>query len=214
MKVKEGSVVGRLTVLSVVGRNKIGCKLWECLCSCGNKKIIPSSSLNSKLTQSCGCLYNEIKGKQAVKHNKRHTKEYNIWSAMKQRCKNPKTEYFNLYGGRGISVCERWESFKNFYEDMGECPEGMSLDRIDVDGDYEKSNCRWVTNSQQSFNTRKSKNNTSGKTGVLFHKASGKWIAKITKNGEHKHLGVFDSKEDAIRAREKAELDMFGFIKE
>lgn len=83
------------------------------------------------------------------------TKIYKIWTSMKQRCGNPNDKGFKYYGARGILVCDRWKEFKNFYEDMGDIPEGKSLDRIDNNGNYEKDNCRWATHKQQSRNTRR-----------------------------------------------------------
>ena len=93
-----------------------------------------------------------------IPHNKQHnfrgTKEYNIWKAMRQRCLNAKCKDYKYYGARGIKICKRWDIFMNFYEDMGPKPEGLSLDRIDNNGDYEPNNCRWVTQKEQVLNSR------------------------------------------------------------
>lgn len=97
------------------------------------------------------------------KHGMEGTKTYNCWVMMKQRCKNPKCQFYPDYGGRGISYCEEWEKFENFYKDMGDKPKGYSLDRIDVNGNYYKENCRWATNSQQANNKRTSRKITYGK---------------------------------------------------
>lgn len=214
-RVSQGSVVGRLTVIKIVDKAKNGSNIWLCQCCCGNTKEVISSSLNSGLVQSCGCLYNEVSGKQATSHGKTGTKEYIAWTAMKQRCYYEKHDFYANYGGRGIQVCNRWlESFENFYEDMGEAPDGMSLDRVDVDSDYCKENCRWATNSVQGYNTKIKTSNTSGKTGVSFHKSQGKWQAYICVNGEQIYLGSLSSKESAVSARREAEIKYFGFSKE
>lgn len=207
-KVKSGDRVGRLVVLEAVGKSKNGSFIWKCRCDCGKYKEVISSSLNSKLTRSCGCLYDEIKGKQSITHGMIDSREYNTWSSMKQRCYYTRHQYYDRYGGRGIVVCDRWlESFENFYEDMGKCPKGMTLDRINNDGNYEPSNCKWSTQTEQSRNTGISSANKSGYKGVTYHKATGKWIAIIGINGKTKHLGVYEDIADAVKARSDAEKE-------
>lgn len=214
-KVTSNSRVGRLLVLKVVGRSKGGSLLWLCICDCGNTCEAVSSSLNKGLKQSCGCLYNEIKGKQKVTHGRSKTREYNSWMAMKERCYNSKTDYYHLYGGRGITVCEEWKhSFESFYSAMGDCPKGMSLDRIDSNGNYEPGNCRWSTPSVQGFNTRKRISNSSGRTGVTFHSKQGVWHSYITVNYKRIHLGSFRVFEEAVKERELAEIKYYGYNKE
>jgi len=105
-------------------------------------------------SKSCGCLRSETIKKMRTTHGACATKEYKTWCSMKARCSNENAVAYRDYGGRGISVCERWHTFANFVEDMGERPEGCSIDRIDVNGNYEPDNCRWATIKQQSRNKR------------------------------------------------------------
>jgi hypothetical protein len=145
---------GRLVVLEVLPSS-----LAKCLCECGSSKLIRIDRLRSGNTKSCGCLKREMKIKQLRKHGLRHSSEYTSWRGMKNRCYLRSNKFFSHYGGRGIRVCDRWiNSFANFFEDMGRKPTPThSIDRIDVNGDYEPSNCRWATKTEQSRNKRRSK---------------------------------------------------------
>lgn len=127
---------------------------WVFQCKCGKISHLFKHHVKYGKSKSCGCLtdYSQI----SKTHGMRKSSEYTVWSGMKDRCLNPRSISYNNYGGRGIAVCERWLSFKNFYEDMGDRPEGMSIDRIDADGNYEPSNCRWSDAATQSANTSKS----------------------------------------------------------
>ena len=144
-----GKRIGRLTVISYSGPPG----LWNVRCDCGTEKIIRGSSLRSG-TKSCGCLDLETVILRNYKHGasirQYVTPEYRVWAGMIRRCYRKTSKDYSYYGGRGISVCERWESFVAFLEDMGECPPGMSLDRYpNNDGNYEPENCRWSTPKQQ-----------------------------------------------------------------
>lgn len=129
---------------------------WECKCDCGNYKIIRGVALSYKATKSCGCLQTESRKKLFTKHNLVYSKEYKSWSGMKSRCSNPNLPGSEHYYGKGIKVCKRWGDFINFYNDMGPKPSGKhSIDRIDNDGNYEPSNCKWSTMEEQANNTSK-----------------------------------------------------------
>jgi hypothetical protein len=119
-------------------------------CDCGRTNLSNGTDLRGGKINSCGC---GVIGR-GFRHGGRKSSEYQSWCAMKARCENPKTSNFASYGGRGISVCERWKHFPCFLADMGSRPIGLSLDRINNNGNYEPSNCRWATSSQQSSNTR------------------------------------------------------------
>jgi hypothetical protein len=155
-----GQKFGRLTALQRVSK---GSK-WLCSCECGGANTVKASLLLSGNTKSCGCLKRSILGDTSRTHgmaNSRTTgyvnRTYGIWQAMRARCNNPKNSRWNSYGGRGIKVCPRWDSFENFLADMGETPEGLTLERIDVNGNYEPTNCKWATWIEQAQNTRKNK---------------------------------------------------------
>lgn len=124
--------------------------LWECECDCGTKRLVQAPSLKIGSSKSCGCYKDE----RVKTHGKSGTPIYEVWRTMLKRCNSPTSRQYHNYGARGIRVCERWHTFENFYADMGDAPEGKSLDRIDNDGNYEPSNCRWTTQKQQIRNKR------------------------------------------------------------
>lgn len=142
-----------------------------------------------------------------VTHGMTDTSEYHTWQAMKKRCASPKDSAWYLYGARGITVCERWlESFENFLEDMGRKPTlKHSIDRIDNNGNYEPSNCRWANHTQQNFNQRLRKNHPTGVRGVAFNKKHSKYSATLRVNGQHHYLGSYTTISEAAKARKAGE---------
>lgn len=139
-------------------------------------------------------------------HRGSGSKEYTAWIHMKDRCYNITNRQYKDYGGRGITVCERWQSFSNFYEDMGKKPsKELSLERVDNNKGYNPDNCKWATASEQVINTRIRKDNTSGVKGVTYNKLRKTWGASIQRNNESMWLGAHKTKQEAINARERAE---------
>jgi hypothetical protein len=138
---------------------------WLCRCDCGNDKVVFGNHLRSGITKSCGCLSKEIApsrgrkskiGERSLKHGDFGTRLYGIWAAMKRRCQNPNVKYYKDYGGRGIRVCSEWQDYIPFKEwaMSNGYDDGLTLDRIDVDGNYCPDNCRWITMFEQEQNRR------------------------------------------------------------
>jgi hypothetical protein len=144
-----GKKFGRLTVQNqnAIGTSS-GAIRWNCICDCGSKVTVIGSRLINSGTTSCGCYNKEV----VTTHGMSYTKTYLAWENVIQRCTNPKATGYKIYGAKGIRVCNRWsDSFENFLEDMGPKPPGRSmLKRIQTDGDYQKSNCRWIIYNESS----------------------------------------------------------------
>jgi hypothetical protein len=159
-----GNKYGYLTALSLSGKAKNGVTVWECQCDCGNTINARSDLLRAGRIKSCGCFRKTTKQWGNFKHGLSKSRLYEIWSDMKQRCCNPNTRNYNIYGGRGIKICEKWlgeNGFSNFYQwaidngwDESKSRYEQSIDRIDVNGNYEPSNCRFISYQEQANNTR------------------------------------------------------------
>lgn len=211
-KYADGEKFGLLTVIGAAPPRKQN-KFVYCKCDCGNPEPIEVfiGNLGRGHTTSCGCAWLE----NVTKHGLTNTLEYRVRTYMIQRCYNTKHDSYPDYGGRGIYVCDRWlESVENFVADMGKCPEGHTLERIDVNGNYTPENCKWDTLGNQGYNKRIRTNNTSGRTGVYWKEQESAWAAQIGFEGKVIALGSRSSFEEAVKIREEAELKYYGWIKE
>ncbi len=215
----ESERYGRWTVLSEwePAYSKRGWRILRelCVCDCGTFKVVKTAALKNSSSTSCGCYSLERlqSSKGNTKHGQHGTKAYRAWKHMKKRCNNPNTEGYHDYGGRGITYDPRWENFSNFLEDMGHpATHDLSLDRKNTNDNYCKENCRWATKIEQSINKRKYKNNTSGRTGVLYKENLG-WYCEIKINKKLVRRGYFSSKEEAIREREYLEQMHHGRVR-
>jgi hypothetical protein len=149
-----GQVFGKLTVINEAGRSKKMEVLWKCQCICGGFAISDAYNLRKKRITSCGCNRTDAKKHGMARKNGGKPPIYAIWASMIQRCSNSKNVNWKNYGGRGITVCDEWTIFLNFYNDMGDRPINMSLDRIDNSKGYSKANCRWTAIETQARNKR------------------------------------------------------------
>lgn len=160
MKLKDirGNKYSRLFVLEYLGGQD---SLWRCICDCGNPTLASGSDLRRRTIQSCGCLARESsiasgRAKRIHGHclNGKSSREHSSWIAMKKRCNSPGAHAYDLYGGAGVTVCERWMSFVNFLTDMGPRPANTELGRLGDIGNYEPGNCKWMTRKEQYVNRR------------------------------------------------------------
>lgn len=149
---RTGLQYGRWVATRYAGRS-----MWVCTCQCGSTATIASRDLVAGKSTSCGCYRAEIAGDARRTHGRSAARVYTIWCHMRARCLNPAHPRYPLYGGRGITICDRWSSFENFYSDMGDPPAGTSLDRVDNSRGYSPDNCRWATQREQVHNSRSTK---------------------------------------------------------
>jgi hypothetical protein len=189
-----GRRFGHLLVQSFAGTRKVGSqskRFWNCLCICGGTTEVSAGHLTQGNTTSCGCRAGQWK------HGEANTPVYRVWHSMLQRCRNQADPSFKNYGGRGISVCERWTSFISFCADMGPRPEGATLERDDVNGNYEPGNCRWATPIEQANNRRNNRPLTlNGETKTLAQWAR---YAGLTKQALRHRLESGWPLEEALR---------------
>lgn len=189
--------------------------IYNWLCDCGIVVKRSAKNIKTGSTKSCGCYREEIVGHKVGNHNMTGTKEHNTWCSIRNRTNHQHESTRRWYYDKGIKVCKEWlESFENFYNDMGNCPEGYTLDRINPDGDYCKNNCRWASYELQCINKGSFRNNTSGVKGVTFDKKSKKWKAYIYSNYQLIYLGLHENLESAKKAREDAEKIYWAHITE
>jgi hypothetical protein len=174
------------------GLDKHGHHIYLCHCDCGNEKIVALGNLKTGKSTNCGCekLKNQMGNTWSKKHGMSFSREYRSWESMLNRCEKPTDREYPMWGGRGIKVCERWHDFNNFYADMGKRPPNATLDRIDNNGNYEPSNCRWATAKTQANNRRSNTLITfNGKTQTLQQWADETGIYENTISMRINHYG-------------------------
>jgi len=205
---KAGEKYNKLTAMNFVETRK-GRNYWKFKCDCGNETVVQELHAKSGNTTSCGCALTDFLVERNTTHGLSKTKLYKVFHSMKRRCYNPKASNYKRYGGRGIRICDEWlEDYMNFHTwamDNG-YEEGLSIERIDNDGDYEPSNCTWATPTKQARNRR-----PKGKVGVtgISQRKNGQYWARITVKGKTIDLGSYDTLEEATEVRAKAENKYF-----
>ena len=198
---RTGLRYGRLVARERVGSNANKKPLWRCDCDCGNSALVDANRLATGNTQSCGCLLRET----ITKHGGVGKRSYNTWRAMLRRCNNPNDKDYRRYGANGVQVCAEWLDYTKFAADMGEPPDGHTLDRIDPYGNYELGNCRWATVTEQNRNTRQRGDRP---TGVQFR--SGKWYGEITVKKKKYYGKARVLLEEAVEDRRQLETLYWG----
>lgn len=211
-----GKNYGRLTVIAEGGRHGAH-RLWTCSCACGNTTEVLGYNLKKGNTTSCGCFRREIASSTAKVRFLRHgdatrkqatPPEYRAWVDMKQRCENPANRFYIHYGARGISICERWSEYTTFLADMGQRPSAKhSLDRIDVNGNYEPANCRWATPEVQRHNIRA--RSATGHKNIGWNEQRQRFVWAVSR-ANRKLRGRCRTLEEAIAARDAATQELYG----
>ena len=215
--IEVGSTFGRWTTLTEPDSTfKI-----ECVCTCGVSKKVSKYSLLKGVSLSCGCFKDEVNAKRLTTHG--HTSKlkpknqrlHRIWGQMKQRCTNPKHQYWDIYGKQGISVCPEWQEFSGFlsWANASGYTASSTIDRKDSSKNYTPENCRWTTPTMQCRNRGVFKNSKSGYTGVYFNKVNSRWTVSITLSGKTKRIGTCDSPVEgaALRNQYIIENNLKGF---
>lgn len=199
-----GQTYGKLFVVKETETGKYYTRFFECVCSCGITTIVSMSHLRSGHTTSCGCVRNMMLqgGILRKTHGQSKTKLYKVWSSMLDRCHNKTSSNYLKYGAKGITVCNDWHLFENFYSWAlsNNYNIGLTIDRKNVYEGYTPENCRWVPISKQGINKRKPITNTSGYCGVSYKASINKWSARITIKNKRVNLGYFIPPEDANKA--------------
>lgn len=201
---KEGQKFSKLTIVDPYIYKKGGKWFHKMVCECGNEKHINGIDAKRGMVQSCGCFNVDSK----ITHGRSGTVEHNAWTAMMGRCGNKNNGSYKNYGGRGITVSKSWKSFDTFFRDMGIRPGiDFSVERVDNEKGYSKSNCIWADRSTQAINQRIRADNKTGVKGVYTQKGAKGYLARITRNKIVTHLGTFKTLEEAAIARRQAEKD-------
>lgn len=196
MKNIAGLKFGRLLAISHSGFDKHRNALWNCVCDCGKQTVANGNRMRTGRVKSCGCLVAEtsrvlnlIHGHASTLGNSK-SPTYRTWRSMINRCYREKEDSYRYYGGKGITVCQKWrESFSAFLMDMGERPDGCTIGRIRSEDNYEPGNCRWSDAKTQASNKGMQKNNTSGYKNVIWRK--NRWLVLLQIDGEKKYFGSF-----------------------
>lgn len=208
LKDLTGQTFGRLTVIDRAPNSKTGQAYWNCKGECRNVSIVRGAHLTSGRTTSCGCYSREFH----TSHGLSDTPEYRAYYNMIKRCEYGNDEAYMDYGMRGIKVCPEWRnSFEKFIADMGpRSSDKHSIDRINVDGNYELGNCQWASAEDQERNKRIRWDSLTGVRGVVLNQKTGKYIAQIYASGKNHRIGTFESLQAAAKARKEAEKKYWG----
>lgn len=205
-----GSKFTRLTITAKdEARSTKNGNYYKCLCDCGKITSVIIAKLNNGTTKSCGCLRKErILGGLRTKHGMHRSKTYTVWTNMRDRCNNPNNKSFKDYGERGITYDPAWDNFEDFFNDMGACPDKLTLERVDVNSNYNKSNCIWDVRAVQNHNRRKlpcrNIDAYSSKIGVSLNLKSNRWGVKLCREGVVLFKGSFLDEESAALAYDNA----------